>query len=54
MVFYQYFLNIYSRIWVKSGVRDMHIIVLSTCDFREFPYRKGRMTLNKITFTRVP
>jgi len=55
MKFYPYFIHLL-QIWVKFSIRDLHIILLSICDFRENRRREGPyflMCVNKNTFTQV-
>jgi len=47
----------YWPIWVKFGLSDLHITLLSICEFRENKQARENRTflmgLNKITFTHV-
>lgn len=41
-------------LWVKLGIKGMHIMLWSGSDFRENRHREGLVAVNKVTFTRVP
>ena len=49
--------HIHCRIWVRFGMRDLHIILLSSCEFLEIQAGNAVLFLwvcMKLHFTRVP
>jgi hypothetical protein len=48
--------HIYCPIFMGFGMRDLHVTLLSTCEFSENWHRKGRtflMGVNEVTFSGV-
>ena len=58
MYFYPtFYMYSYCLTRVKFGITNLHIMMLSICEFRENRCREGRkffMDLNEITFAHVP